>query len=231
MGSELSNNTGINLDLSLATGLNLLAGLVLLFYGRAQKSEALKASGKHVLSDVVTTVGILLGLWVVHVTGVLWLDSLIAALAGAWLLLEAYKILRENSGALLDEADEKALDDLARVINLHQMSGVIDIHNVRMIRSGNFHHIDAHMVVPEFWDVASVHRLSEQFEEKVVADYAFEGEFAFHVDPCKKFFCLQCDIAGCGIRQADFFKTKTSTRQNLIKGPQYTNQIRGGAGA
>lgn len=226
--SELTNNTGINLDLVLATALNLIAGLVLLFYGRSQKSEALKASGKHVLSDVITTVGILAGLWVVHVTGVIWLDSLIAALAGLWLLFEAYKILRENSGALLDEADDQALDDLARVINLHQMPGVIDIHNVRMIRSGNFHHIDAHMVVPEFWDVAHVHQISEQFEEKVVQDYSFEGEFAFHIDPCKKSFCLQCSLTDCRMRQADFFKTKTSTRQNLIKGPQYTNQIRGG---
>lgn len=221
--NKVQNFSESHIFLISATFLNLVASLTLTHYGKKNNSEALQASGKHIMSDVVTTIGVVVGLFLVERTGLNWIDSVVGFAMGLWLLFEAYTILRNNSGALLDEADTGALLQLAEVINKHKNSAVIDIHNVRMIRSGNFHHIDAHMVVPEFWDVARVHALTHVFEERVVKDYKYDGEFAFHIDPCKKSFCKKCDLADCRIRQKEFEAMKFMGKEHLVKGPQYTN--------
>ena len=113
--------------------------------------------------------------------------------------------------------------ELAKIINKYKIPAVIDIHNVRMIRSGKFHHIDAHMVVPEFWDVARVHVLTHEFEKNVVKEYKYDGEFAFHLDPCKRSFCKKCSLENCAIRQCQFEEVKYMGKEHLVKGPQYTN--------
>lgn len=221
--SHLQNFTEGNYYLIAATLLNLGASLVIGHYAKIQKSEALKASSAHVMSDVVTSFAVVAGLYLVQWTGYLWIDAFVGLVFGFWLIVESYKILRSNSGALLDEADESALVELAQVINKNKNAAVIDIHHVRMIRSGNFHHIDAHMVVPEFWDVSRVHQHTEEFEKNVVKEYKHDGEFAFHIDPCKKSFCKICSLENCSVRKQKFESVRYLDKDHLVKGPQYTN--------
>ncbi|MCC2680103.1 MAG: Cation efflux system protein [Pseudobdellovibrio sp.] len=206
-----------------ATVVNLLTGLYLVRHGSKENSEALKASGKHILSDVVTTLGVFAGLVLVKVTGVLWIDSAVGLIVGLYLLFEAYKILKDNTAVLMDAVDLPSLDMLAEVFNTHKIDAVVDIHNVRIIRSGSFHHIDAHVVVPEYLDVATIHEMTHDFEKKVVRDYKYDGEIAFHIDPCKRKFCKQCHFLECKIRREPFDKLKISTQENMCAGPQYTN--------
>ncbi|MFZ3231272.1 MAG: cation diffusion facilitator family transporter [Pseudobdellovibrio sp.] len=205
-----------------ATVFNLITGLYLVRVGTKEKSEALKASGKHVLSDVVTTLSVFISLGLVYFTKLYWIDAVISILMGFWLGYESYKIIRTNSGALLDEADVKLLDMLSIVIEKNRMPEIIDIHNLRMIRSGNFHHIDAHMVVPEFYDIKTVHELSHEFELAVVKEYEFDGEFAFHVDPCQKMYCSVCAVEKCIIRKSAFKNLKKLTSHHMISGPKYS---------
>jgi cation diffusion facilitator family transporter len=219
----LENILDGNFYLIAATVINLAAAILLINLGNKKKSEALKANGKHILSDVVTSVGVIIGLYVAKLTGIPRIDSAIGFLVGLWLLKEAYEILRTNSAALLDEADPLSVGELGSIIQSHKTPEVIDIHNLRMIRSGNFHHIDAHVVVPEFMDVAKVHNLTHEFEKKVVRDYKFEGEFAFHIDPCKRSFCKRCELADCHIRAVPFVATEIVSPEFIIKGPRYTN--------
>ncbi len=221
--NEVKNISGGFVYLGLATFLNLITGLHLLFAGRKQKSEALKASGKHILSDVITTVGIFIGLGLAKLTGITWIDSVLGVIIGFWLGYEAYQILRVNSGALLDETDDQSIEKIAEIIKKYRTAGLIDIHNLRMIRSGNFHHIDAHLVVPEFWNIEQAHTMAHQFEKNVVKDYDCEGEFAFHMDPCQKRYCNVCSLENCQIRQATFVKERVFTKEHLIKGSDYTN--------
>lgn len=204
--------------------LNLALGIYLKRVGKTHKSEALKASGAHVISDVLTTAGVMVGLGLVLVTGYVWLDPVIAIFVGLHLAYSGYKILRESVGVLMDEQDEQVLADLAASINKNRRPGVIEIHNLRTIRSGRFHHVDAHIVVPEYWDVAEVHSFTHNFEADVVRDYEFDGELAFHLDPCKKSYCAVCDMPNCPIRQLPFTETRPFTVKSLTSGPQPTNQ-------
>ena len=138
---------------------------------------------------------------------------------GFWLLYEAYSILRLNSGALMDEADDKLVGQISEAIQKNKMMGVIDIHHLRMIRSGNFHHIDAHMVVPEFWTVEQAHALSGSFEKAVVHSYEFDGEFAFHMDPCQQKYCTFCLVEPCPVRRNKFLGEQKLTSTHLKSGP------------
>ncbi len=209
-----------NIYLIAASIINLILGFYLVRHGQKSNSEALRASGKHILSDVVTTIGVILGLFLAQITGLVWIDSVVAFLVGLFLLREAYKILRTTISALMDATDMESIKMLATAFNQHRQAEIIDIHNIKTIRAGKFHHIDAHVVVPEFLDVATIHEITHQFEMKVVRDYKYEGEIAFHIDPCAQAYCQQCQLQGCKIRKTDFVMSKTFDQNNLIKGPK-----------
>lgn len=204
--------------------LNLVLGLYLKQVGKTHKSEALRASGEHVLSDVYTTVGIMVGLGLVLVTKLPWLDPVIAIGVGLQLAFSGFKIVRGSWGGLLDETDEHSLENLCKSLEKNREPGIIDIHHLRIIRSGSFHHVDAHLVVPEYWDVARVHSETHLFENKVVSDYPFDGEIAFHLDPCKKSYCEICDVENCPIRLLPFRSLRPFSVKSLTEGPAPTNQ-------
>lgn len=206
-----------------ATLINLLLGLYLRSVGRKYQSESLSASGTHVLTDVYTTVGVIVGLLLVYFTNIYWIDPVVAIIVGLGLAYSGFKIVRQSMGGLLDQQDTSALQKLADSLEKCRRPGIIDIHHLRAIRSGRFHHVDAHLVVPEYWDIAHVHDVEQEFETAVVKDYDFDGELALHLDPCKKSYCRICDVENCPIRQEEFQGLRPFTLKSLTEGPRPTN--------
>ncbi|MFP5519332.1 MAG: cation diffusion facilitator family transporter [Bdellovibrionia bacterium] len=200
--------------------INLGLGLYLKKIGEKQNSEALRASGTHVLSDVWTTAGVMLALVVVHLTGWTILDPIVAIIIGVALLVSGGKIIRRSISALLDEVDQESLIKITSSFANNRLRGIIDIHHLKAIRSGNFHHIDAHLVVPEYWQISEVHQLSHDFEAAVVKHYGVESEIAFHLDPCKRQYCRYCDVFDCPIRGDEFKELKKFTVESLTSGPE-----------
>lgn len=202
----------------LASIFNLAISLYLKKIALREKSETLMASSVHIMSDVITTGGVVAGLFLVKLTGLIWLDPLLSFIIAFHLIFEGAKIVRRSISGLTDELDDESLNHLSLAIQKNLQPGIINIHNLRSIRSGNFHHIDAHLIVPEFWDVAYTHRVTHDFEEKVVKEYPFDGEFAFHLDPCKKSYCQFCNIEKCPIRRDEFKELSQFTAKEMIKG-------------
>lgn len=206
--------------------INFLLGYYLKKIGDREKSEALRASSAHVISDVWTTVGVLAGLGLVLLTGWQWLDPVIAIVVALNLAYEGYKIVRKAGGSLIDEVDTEVLQELASALEKNRRPGIIDVHKLRIIRSGRFHHVDAHLVVPEYWDVSHTHAYCEEFEKSVVKDYPFDGEIAFHLDPCKRAYCKHCEMVECPIRRHAFEKQDPFTvvsltgEPNLVETPE-----------
>ncbi len=205
-----------------ATIINLVAGQYLKSIGKKKNSEALKASGAHLMADVKTTIGIIVGLLLYKITGLSWIDPVIGILVGLWLVYESVQIIKNNIGGLLDQTDLSSVAELSEKIQRHLVPEIIDIHNLRIIRSGSFHHIDAHLVVPQFLEVHIVHELIHDFEKKVVTEYKFDGEFAFHTDPCYQKYCSACEIKNCNIRKSEFKIRRKMDQYHLIAGPQFT---------
>ena len=210
--------------IALASLINWFVGFYLKRVGLKEKSEALLASGAHLLSDVKTTVGVILGLMIVRLTGWHSVDALIAIGVGLHLMYEGHLIVKSSVAGLVDATDVKSIEILSQLILKERRPGIINIHHLRAIRSGSFHHIDSHLVVPEYWDVSKAHEVTHQFEQAVVQLYPYDGEFAFHLDPCKRKFCRQCDVFDCPLRVAKFEQLYSFSTSDLIQGAQITNE-------
>ena len=183
---------------------NLALGFFLLRTGRRYDSLTLVADGRHVLSDFYTSAGIVVGLLLVSVTGITWLDPLVALVVALNLMWKGVRLIRQASAGLLDEEDTALLDRLLAVLEPHLGQGVIRVHHLRAIRSGRFHHVDAHLVVPEFWTVERSHELAEDLGERVVKELGVEGEMILHTDPCHRIYCRMCDLDDCPVRREPF---------------------------
>lgn len=196
---------------------NLALGAYLIRVGRRNKSLMLEADGKHVVSDFWTSLGVIVGLLLVKVTGLSWLDPVVAIIVGANLSLTGGRLVRYAAGGLLDEEDRNLLQELVTAMNAAVVPGVIRVHNLRAIRSGRYSHIDAHLVVPEFWPVKRAHDAADAFERHVIARGDVEGEIVFHMDPCRQAYCSRCDLPDCPIRLEAFRGRPTLTIDEAVR--------------
>jgi cation diffusion facilitator family transporter len=195
----------VGMAIVLGAGLvNLALGFFLVRTGRRYDSLILVADGRHVLADFYTSAGIVVGLLLVYVTGLTWLDPLVALVVALNLMWTGVRVIRQASAGLLDEEDTGLLDRLLVVLEPHLGQGVIRVHHLRAIRAGRFHHVDAHLVVPEFWTVERSHELAEDLAERVMKELGVEGELVLHTDPCHRIYCRMCDLDGCPVRREPF---------------------------
>jgi cation diffusion facilitator family transporter len=195
----------IGLLLTAGAGIaNAGLGWYLVRTGRRYQSFTLIADGQHVLSDFWTSVAVVVGLGLVGVTGLPVFDPLVAIVCGVNLAWTGSRLVRHAAGGLLDEEDTALLTRLVDAINDNLTPGIIRVHYLRAIREGRFTHVDAHLVVPEFWTVERAHEMADGFERGVLASLSFAGELVFHTDPCRQLYCSTCDVQDCPIRLAPF---------------------------
>lgn len=210
----------LGLTITALTGtINGILGFILSQKGVKLHSEALRSSGAHLMSDALTSLGVLVGLFLVKVTGIQSLDPLVAMIFGGTLCFSGLKILVRSGNILLDAHDMQTLRQIADLFEKNYRPGVIHIHFTRVIRSGDFHHIDCHMVIPEFWSVAEAHAFSESFEAAVVKDYPVRAELRIHLDPCRKVYCENCELSHCPIRELSYIRRKPLNNLEVMMSP------------
>ncbi|WP_336671525.1 cation diffusion facilitator family transporter [Tsukamurella sp. USMM236] len=173
--------TGLAISV-LATAINGAVGLYLLRVGRAHRSLALQADGKHLLTDVWTTVGVIAGVLLVALTGWLPLDPLIAIAVAVNILVVGVRLVLGSGAGLMDAAmpdeDRARLDE---VLDRHRSDG-IEFHDVRTRESGHERFAQMHMLVPGEWTVERAHDLSEQVEQELAEQFA-DLRTTIHVEP------------------------------------------------
>ncbi len=202
----------------LVTGLvNLVLGWYLVRTGRRYNSLTLVADGKHVIADFWTSAGVVVGLLLVQLTGLAWLDPLVALLVALSLMWTGFRLVRHAAGGLLDEEDPALLSRVLAALQRYVGHGVIRVHHLRAIRSGRFHHVEAHLVVPEFWSVDRAHGVSEDVAARVIHDLGVEGEMVFHTDPCHRIYCATCDLEDCPIRREPFLGATPLTLEEAVQ--------------
>lgn len=217
LGSEL-RALDIGLALVVGAGIgNALLGVYLVRTGRRTGSLALVADGQHVLSDAWTSGGIVVGLLLVRVTGRTWLDPLIACCVALLLFRTGFKLVRRSAAGLLDEEDTELLARLVAVLGPRVGQGVIRLHNLRVMRAGRFHHVDAHLVMPEFWSVERAHAVSDKLAADTIRTLGIEGQLVFHIDPCRRAYCAKCDLADCPVRVEPFRSRPPLTIEEAVR--------------
>lgn len=173
---------------------------------RAAKTHSLplEAGGKHLQADGYTTVGLLVGLGLVWLTGWNWLDALVALLFGIFLCYTAWGILQPSLAGIMDEADEQLLGRVAEVLQQNRQPDWVDFHNMRMIRYGRMLHIDAHLTLPRYYNVEQAHEAMDRIDQLVTAEFGRQMEFFIHVDPCLPSGCSLCAKNDCPVRSTAF---------------------------
>ncbi len=191
--------------LSVGAGLvNLGLGMYLVRAGEKTGSITLIADGRHVLSDFKTSIGVVVGLGLVRVTGMAVFDPLTALAVGLNLGWTGAALVRHGAGGLLDEEDTELLERIVAAFDSSAFPGIIRVHHLRAIRSGAVTHVDAHLIVPEYWTVETAHEAVNAFEAAVLRAGSVDGEIVFHTDPCRREPCRVCDVADCPIRRFPF---------------------------
>lgn len=197
--------------------LNGLLGGYLIRRGRKYRSAIIEADGHHVFSDFLTTVGVLIGLIFVKLTGWGWIDPVIALVMSLVLARTGFKLIQQSSGALLDATDDAMIDRIVTAVNHAREPELIAIHALKAIRTGRYTHVDLHVVVPEFMSVRESHDLLDRFEKKIITSAEIEGELHSHSDPCWRRYCARCSLSNCTIRASEFQGAKPITREEAVR--------------
>ena len=150
--------------------------------GRRERSAALVADGRHLWSDVVTSCGVLLGLGIVLLTGLHWVDPVIAAATAVHVLWSGLGVVRSSVGGLMDEAPDSAtMDRIRRAVNEHA-DGALEAHDLRTRHAGRFTYLEFHLVVPGAMRVDEAHEICDRVEAALKAEV--EGlVVTIHVEP------------------------------------------------
>jgi cation diffusion facilitator family transporter len=159
---------GLGLGLSVvASILNLVIARILLSAGRRYDSITLEADGHHLMTDVWTSAGVLAGVGAVALTGLLWLDPVVALIAAGKIVWTAVGLIRRSALGLMDTAlpaDEQS--QIKVVLDSYRTEGV-EYHALRTRRSGARRFISLHVLVPGAWSVQRGHDLVERMEDEV----------------------------------------------------------------
>jgi len=166
----------------LATAINGGWCFLLFRVGRRRRSPALVADAHHLWTDVVTSLGVLVGVALVAVTGWLVLDSIIAGLVALHILWWGWVLMMRSFGGLMDEAVSKELLEKIRQAISTEAEGALEAHDLRTRHAARVTFIEFHLVVPGTMSVADSHAICDRVEEALKSDVP-DAIITIHVEP------------------------------------------------
>ena len=177
--SEPARGLAIN---GLATAINAGWSYFLLTWGRRQRSPALVGDGWHLLTDVATSIGVIVGLALAMATGWQVLDPALAALVAANILWAGWRLVRESVSGLMDEAVTAEVARHIRDVISSNAEGAIEAHDVKTRTAGRATFIEFHLVVPGAMSVETAHTICDRLESAIESQ--IEGaDVVIHVEP------------------------------------------------
>ena len=170
---------GINVGASV---INALWSWRLLRAGRTMRSPALVAEGKHLLTDVVTSAALVIGLGLVLATGHLRIDPLLAGAVAFYILWSGFVLVRDSVGGLMDEAPDAAIVQRIEALVANHAAGALQAHDIRSRLAGRQTFLQFHLVVPGGMTVAEAHDICDRIEAGIAADLP-QVVTTIHVEP------------------------------------------------
>ena len=211
---------GIRLIASTAI-LNFIIGTIAVNNGKKINSLALEASGKHLKSDTYSTLGIVVGLIVISITKIPWLDSVIALIFAGIIFYTGYMIIRNSLSGIMDEADNQLITEFVKLVETERHPQWIDLHNLRIIKYGSTLHMDCHITLPHFYTVLEAHDQIEKIDLLVNQHFGTKVELFIHTDPCQPYSCEICNLSACTVREKAFQKQWTWNIQNISQNQKH----------
>jgi cation diffusion facilitator family transporter len=207
------------------TGLiNLFVALYLINTGKKNRSITLEADGKHLLTDAVTSAGLVVGVILIQLTQILRLDSVISIALGIYIIYNGYKLTRRSVGGLMDESNLELVNGIVKILQQHRVYCWIDVHNLRAQQYGAELHIDCHVTLPYYFDLNEVHQEISNIDHLINGAGAYQTELFIHADPCLAACCNYCRMPNCPVRQEEFKGEIEWTMENATKNQKHFSQ-------
>lgn len=187
--------------------LNFGLAQLLLRKGKELGSLSMVGDGRHLMTDVFSSIGLIAGLTVLYFTGQLWLDNLIAIAFGCFIIYSGFRLLRDFISGIMDEADVQLISKVISILNTNRRRNWMDIHNLRIIKYGHGLHVDCHATIPWYFTLEKAHKEVTLIDQLVNQNLPNEVEFFIHADPCEPpRSCAICMKDDCHVRQQAFKK-------------------------
>lgn len=169
-----------------ASVLNAIWAGFLIKWGRAWRSPALLADGRHIITDVLTSAGVIVGIVLATLTGQGWMDPALAALVALNILWTGWKMVREASGALMDELPDDSLTrDVTQIIR-DNAAGAQEAHDLKIRVAGDMTFIDFHLIVDGQMTVQDSHDICDRLESALKTAFENKASIQIHVEPEEK---------------------------------------------
>ena len=202
--------------------INFIAGIICTKKGKENQSLVLISSGKHLQTDTYSTIGIILGLILLRIFKLLWIDSAVAILFACIIMITGYKIVRSSIAGIMDEADDGLVNKMVSMLNLNRRPNWIDLHNMRIIKYGSILHLDCHLTVPWYLNVHEAHDEIDALSNLVKKEFGETMELFVHSDGCLEFSCRICTKNDCPVRQHTFEKKVEWSMSNIVSNNKHS---------
>ncbi len=207
-------------------GRSICCSYYLIRTGKQTRSLVLEADGKHVLTDSFTSIGVLVGLLLVKLTGVVILDPLFAIAVALNILFTGYQLVRQSLNGLMNRVDTETLERTVAAVNKVRNPVMIDLHRLRAWRGGEQRFIDFHLTLPRYLPLHQTHELQHQLGDAIAAEFHNHAELLLHLDPCNNVLCRFCEVADCPIRHRPFTEKNEFTITGAVDIPVYQRGAR-----
>ena len=165
-----------------AAAINLVWAMALVRVGRSHRSPALLADGQHILSDVVTSAGVFVGLLLAIFTGYAILDPILAIMVAINILWQGWKVIASSVDGLMDKAVESAEEQAIKAAISSNSEGSLGVHYLRTRRAGAATFVSFDLVVPASMPVGEAHDICDRLEAAVRAAQP-GARVTIHVEP------------------------------------------------
>ena len=180
--------------------INLVLSLYIIRNGKKTDSLALIADGKHILTDVFTSAGIIIGLVIVMLTDMYIFDPIIAILVAVSIFVTGFKLVRESVGGLMNEVDPSTLKNISEILKNIRKSFWIDLHELRFWKSASTTFIDFHLILPYYFSIKQAHDSDDLISAKL-KEVLPDAQVKIHLDYCSFELCKYCDYHECSERK------------------------------
>ncbi|GEP41649.1 cation diffusion facilitator family transporter [Brevifollis gellanilyticus] len=176
-------NLGAGVLLTLSTVvINAWLGWYLIRTGRQQQSLILVANGRHVLTDGWTSLGAIVGLGLMHLTGAAWWDPVCGLIMAGNILVSGYDLLRQSVAGLMDHADPELTRQLDEALARETAARGVTFHALRHRNAGHVHYVDVHFLFPDDITLREAHRITTDIERTVMKCTEQAVHFTTHLE-------------------------------------------------
>lgn len=213
-------NVGIVL-ITISALVNYMLGRWCKKAGAQNSSPVLVGTGAHLQSDTYSTVGLIIGIVIIKLTHLVWLDSVVASVFAIVIIYSGYKIIRKSISGIMDESDMEVVDKIITILNTHRNNNWIDVHNLRVIDYAGFYHVDCHLTVPYYLNINEGHALMDELTDVLKNEFENSIEFFIHIDGCIEKQCSLCAIKNCSVRKTEFISKFEWTQKIILSNAKH----------